>query len=79
MKSATQLLFNYSFNAKIRIKKQHCFVIDDYPAMYGIMTVKLAFMVPKGAAILTKKHVYIPNDIYKQALIKYYENLKQII
>lgn len=77
MKSSTQLFFNYGSNAKIRIKKQHCYVSDDYPAMYGIITAKLVFIVPRVAAILTKEYVYIPNDIYKQALVKYYTNLKK--
>jgi hypothetical protein len=72
----TKLFFDYQSNSKIRIKKENCFVSSDYPAMYGIITKKLAFMVPKVATIMTKTHVYIPNDIYKQALIKYLLNIK---
>jgi hypothetical protein len=78
-KSSTQLFFNYPSTAKIRIKIQNCFISDDFPYMYGIITKKLAFMIPKVAAILTKTHVYIPNDIYKQELNKYYSKLKSNI
>lgn len=76
MKSSTQLFFDYSSNAKIRIKKQNCYVSPDFPAVFRILTQKLDFLVPKAAVLFAKEHVYIPNDIYKQALIRYYKNLK---
>lgn len=74
--STTPLFFNYGSTAKIRIKKENCYENPDYPCLYGIVTKKLCFTLPKAAVIMTKTHVYIPNEIYRQALTKYYQNVK---
>jgi hypothetical protein len=74
--SSTPLFFNYSSTAKIRIKKANCYESPDYPCLYGIITKKLCFTIPRAAVIMTKAHVYIPNEIYRQELVKYYNQIK---
>ena len=77
MKSSntTSLFFNYSSTSKIKIKKSNCYENPDFPCLYGIITKKLCFTIPKVAVIMTKSHVYIPNEIYRQELIKYYKKI----
>lgn len=75
-KTATQLFFAYPSTAKIRIKKGNCYFSDEFPALYRIMTGKLDFTIPKVAVIFGPRHVYVPNDIYKRELEKYYSSIK---
>lgn len=77
MKSSTSsLFFNYSSISKIRIKKENCYIAPEYPCLYGIVTKKLSFTIPKVAVILSKKYVYIPLSVYRIALTNYYKNVK---
>lgn len=76
MNTLTNLVFNYASTAKIRIKKSNVYVSDNHPGVYGIVTEKLSFTVPKSFSIMGKKHLYIPKSYYERVLEQYYKNLK---
>lgn len=64
--------FDYPSNAKIRIKRVNCLVCADYPLLYGVVTEKLTFTIPKVMTILTKTHLFIPHWYYMNVLNNFY-------
>lgn len=78
-KTTSQLYFDYPDISKIRIKKTNVLVCDEWPALYAIVTKKLAFTVPRVAVIMTKTHAYIPLSIYRDKLTQYYSSIKEKI
>lgn len=71
----TDLIFDYPANAKIRIKKCNCYVHDNYPCVYRIITKKLDFLIPRKFTIFGKSHVFIPSSYYQTELSKYYKSI----
>lgn len=74
--SVNSLFFDYPDTSRIRIKRENCLQAPEWPCLYGIVTKKLSFTVPRAAVILTEKYVYIPLSVYRTQLIKYYSSIK---
>lgn len=65
------LFFDYPDTARIGIKCENVLENPAYPLVYRVKTQKLDFLIPKAAAIIGPKYVYIPNSLYKQAYEKH--------
>jgi hypothetical protein len=78
MKTATDLYFKYPDTARIRIKKSNVLMAPEWPAVYGIVTKRLSFVIPKVAVVFTEKHAYIPLSIYREVLNKYYLSINKV-
>lgn len=69
------LFYKYPSTSMIRFKASNVFTNDR--GLYLFITKRLKFIVPEKFCIIKDKHVYIPNSIYQQELIKYYKTVSQ--
>lgn len=75
-KTTHQLFFDYPSTARIRLKKCNCYQAPEYPCIYRIITDKLDFTVPRTAVLFNEKYAFVPLQLYRDALHKFYKTVR---